>query len=45
MVRRALTAAAEYGVARAGLAAVRALDHDVVGQAHRPRGLAGRVTA
>jgi len=45
VVRRALTAAAEYGVARAGLAAVRALDHDVVGQAHRPRGLAGRVTA
>jgi SAM-dependent methyltransferase len=42
---RVLTAAAEYGVARAGLAVVRALDHDVVGQAHRPRGPAGRVTA
>jgi len=44
-VRRALTAAAEYGVSRAGLGAVRALDRDVVGQAHRPRGAAGRVTA
>jgi SAM-dependent methyltransferase len=40
-----VTAALEYGVARAGLAAVRALDHDVIGQAHRPRGAAGRVTA
>jgi hypothetical protein len=44
-VRRAVTAAVEYGVARAGLAAVRALDHDVIGQAHHPRGAAGRVTA
>ena len=44
-VRRAVTAAVEYGVARAGLAAVRALDRDVVGQAHHPRGAAGRVTA
>jgi SAM-dependent methyltransferase len=43
--RRAVTAAAEYGVARAGIAAVRALDRDVVGQAHHPRGAAGRVTA
>jgi SAM-dependent methyltransferase len=43
-VRRAVTAAAEYGVARAGIAAVRALDHDVIGQAHHPRGAAGRVT-
>jgi SAM-dependent methyltransferase len=43
--KRALTAAAEYGVARAGIAAVRALDRDVIGQAHRPRGAAGRVTA
>ena len=41
-VRRAVTAAAEYGVARAGIAAVRALDRDVVGQAHQPRGAAGR---
>jgi SAM-dependent methyltransferase len=44
-VQRALTAAAEYGVARAGIAAVRALDRDVIGQAHHPRGAAGRVTA
>jgi SAM-dependent methyltransferase len=44
-VQRAVTAAAEYGVARAGIAAVRALDRDVVGQAHHPRGAAGRVTA
>jgi SAM-dependent methyltransferase len=43
--RQALTAAVEYGVARAGVAAVRALDRDVVGQAHHPRGAAGRVTA
>jgi SAM-dependent methyltransferase len=40
-----VTAAAEYGVARAGIAAVRALDRDVIGQAHHPRGAAGRVTA
>jgi SAM-dependent methyltransferase len=44
-VQHAVTAAVEYGVSRAGLAAVRALDRDVVGQAHRPRGAAGRVTA
>jgi SAM-dependent methyltransferase len=43
--RQAVTAAVEYGVARAGIAAVRALDRDVVGQAHHPRGAAGRVTA
>jgi SAM-dependent methyltransferase len=43
--RRAATAAAEYVIARAGIAAVRALDRDVVGQAHHPRGPAGRVTA
>ena len=42
-VRRTMTAAVEYGVARAGLAAVRALDRDVVGQAHHPRGAAGSV--
>jgi SAM-dependent methyltransferase len=40
-----MTAAAEYGVPRAGLAVVRALDRDVIGQAHRPHGAAGRVTA
>jgi SAM-dependent methyltransferase len=44
-VRRLVTKAAEYGVARAGIAAVRALDRDVVGQAHHPRGAAGRVNA
>jgi SAM-dependent methyltransferase len=44
-MRRVVTAAVEYGVARAGLTAVRALDHDVIGQAHHPRGAAGRVTA
>src|SRR5262250_2829427 len=44
-VQRAVTAAVECGVARAGIAAVRALDHDVIGQAHHPRGAAGRVTA
>ncbi len=44
-VKRAVTVAVEYGVARAGIAAVRALDHDVIGQAHHPRGAAGRVTA
>ena len=43
--RRAVTAAVEYGVAHAGIAVVRALDHDVVGQAHHPHGAAGRVTA
>lgn len=42
-VRRAVTAAVEYGVGRAGIAVVRALDRDVIGQAHRPRGAAGRV--
>ena len=44
-VRRAATAAAEYAVPRAAFAAVRALDRDVIGQAHHPRGAAGRVTA
>src|SRR3954453_11242338 len=44
-VKRAATTAEEYGVSRAGLAVVRALDRHVVGQAHRPRGAAGRVTA
>src|SRR5882757_3397798 len=44
-VKRAVTAAVEYGVARAGITAVRALDRDVIGQAHHPRGAAGRVTA
>src|SRR5215475_10842159 len=44
-VKRAVTAAVEYGVARVGFAAVRALDRDVIGQAHHPRGAAGRVAA
>ena len=44
-VRRVVTAAVERGVASAGIAAVRALDRDVIGQAHHPRGAAGRVTA
>lgn len=39
-----MTAAVEYVVGRAGIAAVRALDRDAVGQAHHPRGAAGRVT-
>src|SRR6201992_2392433 len=43
--RRGVTPAVETGVARAGIAAVRALDRDVAGQAHHPRGTAGRVTA
>jgi SAM-dependent methyltransferase len=44
-VKQAVTAAVEYGVSRAGTGAVRALDHDVIGQAHHPRGAAGRVNA
>jgi SAM-dependent methyltransferase len=39
-----VTAAVERGVASAGIAAVRALDHDVIGQGHHPRGAAGSVT-
>jgi SAM-dependent methyltransferase len=42
--KRALTAVAEYGVSRAGITVSRALDRDVVGQAHQPRGAAGNVT-
>src|SRR5438309_1115858 len=42
-VKRAVTAAVEYGVARAGIAAVRVLDRDVIGQAHHPRGGGGRM--
>ena len=44
-VSRAVTAAVEYGVSRAGLTAARVLDRDVIGQAHHPQGAAGRVTA
>ena len=43
-VRRVVTAAAEYGVGSAGIAVVRALDRDVIGQGHHPRGAAGSVT-
>ena len=43
-VKRAVTAAVEYGVGRAGIAVVRVLDRDVVGQGHHPRGAAGSVT-
>ena len=43
-VRRTLTSAAEYGVGHAGIAVVRALDRDVIGQGHHPRGAAGSVT-
>ena len=44
-MKRAVTSAAEHAIARAGIAAVRVLDRDVIGQAHHPRGAAGRVTA
>jgi len=43
-VRRGVTAAAEHVIGRAGIAAVRALDRDVVGQGHHPRGAAGSLT-
>jgi SAM-dependent methyltransferase len=43
-VRRVVTAAAEHVIGYAGIAAVRALDRDVIGQAHHPRGMAGSVT-
>jgi SAM-dependent methyltransferase len=43
-VRRAVTAAAEYVIGRAGIAVVRALDRDAIGQGHHPRGAAGSVT-
>src|ERR1700735_5739472 len=45
LMKRAVTSAAEHAIARAGIAAVRALDRDVIGQAHHPRGAAGRVPA
>lgn len=43
-VRRMVTAAAEYVVPRAAISIVRALDRDVIGQAHRPQGAAGSVS-
>jgi SAM-dependent methyltransferase len=42
--RRVATAAVERAVGSAGIAVVRALDRDVIGQGHHPRGAAGRVT-
>jgi SAM-dependent methyltransferase len=39
-----VTAATEYVVGRAGIAVVWALDRDVIGQGHNPRGAAGSVT-
>jgi len=43
-VRRTVTAAAECVIGRAGIAVVRALDRDAIGQGHHPRGAAGSVT-
>jgi SAM-dependent methyltransferase len=43
-VRRMATAVAERVVGSAGIAVVRALDRDAVGQGHHPRGAAGSVT-
>jgi len=43
-VQRMVTAAAEYVVPRAAIIIVRALDRDVIGQAHQPRGAAGSVS-
>ena len=42
--RRLVTGAVEYAVGRGGIAVVRALDRDAVGQGHHPRGAAGGVT-
>jgi SAM-dependent methyltransferase len=44
VVRRVATAAAERVVGGGGIAVVRALDRDAVGQGHHPRGAAGSVT-
>src|SRR3954451_1037080 len=43
-LRRVVTATVEFAVGRAGIAAVRVLDRDAIGQGHRPRGAAGSVT-
>ena len=43
-VRRVATAVVERVVGSAGIAVVRALDRDPVGQGHHPRGAAGSVT-
>jgi SAM-dependent methyltransferase len=42
--KRLVTATVEYAVGHIGIAVARALDHDVVGQGHHPRGTAGSVT-
>lgn len=42
-MRRVVTEAVEYVIGRAGIAVVRALDRDAIGQAHHPRGAAGSV--
>jgi SAM-dependent methyltransferase len=42
-VQRMVTTAAEYVVPQAAIIIVRALDRDVIGQAHQPRGAAGSV--
>ena len=39
-----MTAAADHVIGQAAIAAVRALDRDVIGQGHHPRGAAGSVT-
>jgi SAM-dependent methyltransferase len=41
---RVVTAAVEYVIGRAGIAAVRALDRDAIGQGRHPHGAAGSVT-
>jgi SAM-dependent methyltransferase len=43
-VQRMVTTAAEYVVPRAAIIIVRALDRDIIGQAHQPRGAAGSVS-
>jgi SAM-dependent methyltransferase len=43
-VRRRMTAAAEHVIGHGGIAVVRALDRDAVGQGHHPHGAAGSVT-
>lgn len=44
LLSRLRTAAAEYLVGRVGIAAVRLLDRDAVGQGHNPHGAAGSVS-
>ena len=44
LARRLATATAEYLIGHVGIAAVRALDRDAVGQGHHPHGAAGNVS-